>query len=152
MSSRTFTIASATTINGCPTKKPRNSRYHSSSAEGAAKKAHTVLCGRKRIKGACTFILTMRETTQGSNKKLYTYKVTRHRLDEPVELPSGISYEYEVVAKKVRKPQKSRNCRKQSRGRMLTTSRRSRATHGSSHRSRRRSKQKSRPRKSRRRS
>jgi len=117
-SDRTFTIHTVTTVNGCVTKKPKSTRYHSSSAIGAAKKAHTVLCARKRTKGTCTFLITMRETTQGSNKKLYTYKVSRHLLDEPVELNSGVTFEYEVVAKKARTKKKSKKCRRQSPGKI----------------------------------
>ena len=120
---RTFTIHSATTVKGCPTKKPKKSRYHSGSAKAAAKKAHTVLCSRKRVKGACTFVITMKETTRGSKKKLYTYKVTRHLLDQPVELSNGITYDYNVVAKKAKQKKKSKNCRKQSSGRMRKRSR-----------------------------
>jgi len=144
-SDRTFTIHDATTIKGCKTKIPHESRYHSSSAAGAAKKAHTVLCGRKRIRGSCTFIITMRETTQGSNKKHYTYKVTRRLLDDPVELDNGVTFEYEVITRKAHPKKKSRNCRHQSSGRI-----RGRKYHRSQTHARKRSK--SRKRKSRRRS
>ena len=71
--SRTFTIHNVTKIDGCPTKKPRHSRYFNEDPMSAAKKAHTVLCNRKRIHGSCTLIITMRETTSGSAKKLFTY-------------------------------------------------------------------------------
>jgi len=150
-SNRTFTIHDATTVNGCRTKIPHESRYNSSSAEGAAKKAHTVLCGRKHVKGTCTFIITMRETTQGSNKKLYTYKVTRHKLKDPVELSNGVMFEHEVIARKARPKKKSRNCRHQSPGRMRGRgSSRSSSSSSSRRRSHRRStRRKSRKRKSR---
>jgi hypothetical protein len=149
-SNRTFTIHDATTVNGCRTKIPHESRYNSSSAEGAAKKAHTVLCGRKHVKGVCTFIITMRETTQGSNKKLYTYKVTRHKLEDPVELSNGVMFEHEVIARKAHRKKKSRNCRHQSPGRMRGRgSSRSSSRSSSRRRSHRRStRRKSRKRKS----
>ena len=134
-SNRTFTISSATTVKGCKTKIPRNSRYLGT-AVAAAKKAHTVLCGRKRIKGSCTFIITMRETTQGSAKKLYTYKVTRRLLDEPVELDNGVSFDYEVIAKKATRKKKSKNCRKQSSGRIRSSRGSRRGSRGRSGRSR----------------
>ena len=117
-SNRTFTIHDATTVNGCRTKIPHNTRYNSSSAEAAAKKAHTVLCGRKHVKGMCTFVITMRETTQGSSKKLYTYKVTRRKLEEPVELSNGVVFEHEVIARKAHPKKKSRHCKHQSPGRI----------------------------------
>ena len=117
-SNRTFTIHDATTVNGCRTKIPHNTRYNSSTAEAAAKKAHTVLCARKNVKGVCTFVITMRETTQGSSKKLSTYKVTRRKLEEPVELSNGVIFEHEVIARKAHPKKKSRNCRHQSPGRI----------------------------------
>ena len=123
-SDRTFTIHEVTTVHGCKTKKPHNSRYHSSTPESAAKKAHTVLCGRKNVKGTCTFIITMRETTQGSNRKLYTYKVSRHKLDEPVELSNGVVFDHKVVARKAKSKKKSKNCRHQSSGPMRRSKRR----------------------------
>jgi hypothetical protein len=139
-SNRTFTIHEATTIKGCRTKVPHESRYHSSNASDAAKKAHTTLCGRKRIKGSCTFIITMRETTQGSVKKLYTYKVSRRRLTDPVELDSGVTFEYETIAKKAHQKKKSKNCRRQSPGRIRKRkSKRHRKRKSKRHRRRRRS-------------
>ena len=146
-SNRTFTIHDATTVNGCRTKIPHNTRYNSSSAEGAAKKAHTVLCGRKNVKGVCTFIITMRETTQGSNKKLSTYKVMRRKLDDPVELSNGVLFEHEVIARKAHPKKKSRHCRHQSPGRMRSRSSSHRSSRSSSHRSSRRTQRKSRSKK-----
>ena len=137
---RTFTIHEATTIKGCKTKVPHESRYHSSNAESAAKKAHTILCGRKRIKGSCTFIITMRETTQGSVKKLYTYKVTRRRLADSVELDNGVVFDYETIAKKARKKKKSKSCRHQSPGKIR--SRKSKSARKSRKHSRKSSKRK----------
>ena len=134
--SRTFTIHNVTKIDGCSTKKPRNSRYLNDNPMSAAKKAHTVLCNRKRIHGSCTLIITMRETTAGSAKKLYTYKVTRSKLSEPVELDNGVTFEYETTAHKT-KPRKTHKKCSRSRGPMNRSRKRSRRR--STKRSRRRS-------------
>ena len=110
--SRTFTIHNVTKIDGCPTKKPRHSRYFNEDPMSAAKKAHTVLCNRKRIHGSCTLIMTMRETTSGSAKKLFTYKVTRSKLSEPVELDNGVVFKYETTAHKAKPRKTTKKCSK----------------------------------------
>lgn len=138
--SRTFKIENVTKISGCPTKKPPTSRYVSDTPVAAAKKAHTMLCNRKRIKGSCVFIITMAETTQGSAKKSYTYKVTRSKLSEPVELDNGVIFEYETTAYKT-KPRKTKHKCSRSRGPMSNPRKRStkRSRKRSTKRSRKRS-------------
>ena len=123
--SRTFTIHQATKTNGCPTKVPSNSRYNNDQPSQAAKKALTSLCNRKRIRGSCALIITMKETTAGSAKKLYTYKVTRSKLDEPVVLDNGATFEYETHVRKARPRKTSRSCKKSS-GRIARSRRTSR--------------------------
>ena len=113
---RSFKVESVTTVRGCPTKFNHDSRYMSTTPVGAAKKAHTYLCNRKNIKGACTLIVTVTETTRDSKGKSFTYKVTRRRLSEPVVLKNGATFQYETTAHKHGHVKKSAGCAKQSKG------------------------------------
>ena len=117
-SERFFKITHASTINGCKTKIPHHTRYMSSSPKSAAQKALTTLCSRKSIHGKCALYITVKETTNGSNKKSYTYKVSRTKLDEPVQLANGVTFHYKTSAHKAHPRKPSRSCRRQSPGRM----------------------------------
>jgi hypothetical protein len=117
-SERFFKITHASTVNGCKTKIPHHTRYMSSSPKSAAQKALTTLCSRKSIHGKCTLIITVKETTNDSHKKSYTYKVSRTKLDEPVQLANGVTFHYKTSAHKAHPRKPSRSCRRQSPGRM----------------------------------
>lgn len=83
---RTFTIHNARQVDGCPTKFYRMGKtgvYTGTTPAAAAKKALTKLCRVKRISGVCTIYITIRETTQGSTHKTFTYKMKRMLLDKP---------------------------------------------------------------------
>ena len=102
---RSFTVVDARRIDGCKTKftvRGDTGRYVSRNPAGAAKKAFAVLCRIKRIRGRCALVLTVRETTQGSISKEFTYKLRRYKLPEPVTLPNGRSYEYGTSVKAVK--------------------------------------------------
>ena len=105
MPDRRFTVHDARKANGCPTKfksKDYSGIYESKTPSSAAMKALTQLCRAKKTKGQCTLFLTMREITQGKNKKangepkLYHYKVKREKLSKPLEL-KGRVVEYKNV-------------------------------------------------------
>ena len=113
---RSFKVEYVTTVRGCPTKFNKDSRYMSTTPSGAAKKAHTYLCNHKNIKGSCTLVITMHETSRDSKGKSFTYKVTRRKLDEPVVLSNGATFYYETKAHKHHQLKKSPDCPKQSRG------------------------------------
>ena len=101
---RSFTVVDARRVDGCPTKfkvKDDTGRYVSRDARGASKKAFTTLCRIKKIRGQCALIITMKETTQGSNGKELTYKLRRVKLADPVMIGDR-SYEYETVVKAVK--------------------------------------------------
>ena len=86
---RTFTIYDALHSDGCKTKfsnKDYTGVYNSSNPSGAAKKALSQLCRVKKIHGQCSLYIVMRETTQGSSKKLFTYKLNRVKLSPPIDL------------------------------------------------------------------
>ena len=90
---RSFSVANVQNVDGCPTKfKP--GRYLSTNPVGSAKKAFNGLCNVKNIKGKCTLVVTMRETTSGSNKKEFTYKCERKKLKEPVVIMAGTPNEF----------------------------------------------------------
>ena len=120
---RRFTIHDARHANGCATKfksKDYSGIYESSAPSSAAMKALTQLCRAKKTKGRCTLYLTMREITQGNNKKangepkLYHYKVKREKLKKPIEL-KGRVVEYKNSCKSVKSvPKKGTDagCRK----------------------------------------
>lgn len=110
---RSFTIVDAKKSDGCKTKFKYNKNsgtFISSSPDGAAKKAVSKLCRNKKTYGTCTFIVTMRETSQGSKGKLYSYKVNRQKAE--TEGPFGNMY---VNKAKSVKTKKSVRCSKSKR-------------------------------------
>lgn len=103
---RSFTVVDAARSDGCKTKfavKGSSGRYISKDPEGAARKAFSRLCHRKRIRGQCSMIITVEETTQGSEGKRWTYKLNREKLATPIEL-NGRKIEYRPVAKAMNSP------------------------------------------------
>lgn len=124
---RTFTIHAVLKSNGCPTKfqnKDYTGVYKSNSPSGAASKALTQLCRVKAIKGQCSMVISIRETTRGSKKKVFVYKANRVKLDKPIEL-AGRKIEY---MNKVLKAGTPPSCKKSSKssGRKASRSKRSR--------------------------
>ena len=92
---RSFTINNVYHVDGCPTKfthKDYSGRYEKHSAQRAASEALTNLCSVKKIHGQCTLYIEMRETTNGSNKKLYAYHGKRIHLSEPLQLAGRTIY------------------------------------------------------------
>ena len=117
---RSFAVVGATRQGACKTKSHRG-RYIGRTPAGAARKAFSELCRVKRIRGICTLFVTIKETTQGSARKQYTYKLNRRKLKTPLIMMEGTDkefvIEYGVTAKSASAP---RDCRKpgQTRGRM----------------------------------
>ena len=102
---RTFAVSQVNRQGDCKTKfKP--GRYTGRTPAGAARKAFSELCRAKSIKGVCTLTVTVRETTQGSNKKEFSYKLNRHKLDKPLVMLKGTKNEftinYQTTAKSVK--------------------------------------------------
>ena len=100
--SRSFTVVN---VNGKSPKK--TGRYVSSTPSSAVKKAFNEIVRHKKSKSKNKSIsvkLTVRETTEGSKKKEYSYKVKRVVLKEPrvVVLKNGdeIVYRYDTKVKK----------------------------------------------------
>lgn len=96
---RSFTIDSIKTSKS--TLRFSGGRYMSDTPMGAAKKAFSQACSAKSKSKACSFTVTIQETTQNSAKKMYTYKVTRKYNPVDVTLKNGemITFKYQVKAK-----------------------------------------------------
>jgi len=73
--SRSFTIESV--LRGNKRVNFTGGRYISDSPMNAAKKAFSKACQFSRAKGKCVMKIKIRETTSGSDKKEFTYKVSR---------------------------------------------------------------------------
>ena len=114
---RSFTVSSAKHSDGCPTKfshKGSTGSYTGSNPAQAAKKAFSQLCSVKKIKGACSLYVTVRETTQeAKDKKEFTYKLTRHKLAKPVVI-GNYKVKYETTVKSSKKGPACKKSRKSS--------------------------------------
>ena len=78
-------------------------RFESSNPASAAKKAGSSICKRKNLKEA-KFVITIKEITQGSGHKLFTYKFSRTH--NPTEINKGgniIQFLYETHVKSVKR-------------------------------------------------
>lgn len=107
---RSFTIVGANKHGGCKTKfgvKGKGGRYISRNPAGAAKKAFTELCRTKKIRGVCTLIITIKETTKESNGKVFSYKLKRNKLKTPIIMMEGTDKEYVIEYTTTIKAQKS---------------------------------------------
>jgi hypothetical protein len=97
---RSFTIHSAHHVDGCPTKFSHNDytgRFTAHTPDRAARKAISLLCHKKKIRGQCTLYIEMRETTQGSSHKVFTYKGKRIHLSKPIEIGTKGEEGYRVI-------------------------------------------------------
>ena len=94
-----FRIIAVHKSNGCPTKFPTENRFESKSPEGAARKAFTQLCNRKKIKGQCSLYITVENTTNDHKYKgkQYIKKCVRTKLKEPVVRLEGTPNEFTII-------------------------------------------------------
>lgn len=102
-----YKIIRCTHTNGCKTKFNEHGRYISSTPSGAARKMHTQLCGRKRVKGRCTFRITfVRTDIPVSQRKEYVYITRRIKLKKTVQVNiagKNVVYKYKVLVEKAPK-------------------------------------------------
>jgi Mg-chelatase subunit ChlI len=101
---RSFTIVHVEDVHG-KAKGAANlgGRFLSSSPASAAKKAGTQICRASAIRGRCTLIVTIRETTAGSKHKQYVYKVSRvHAPTTVIRNGVEIVYEYKTEVKSMK--------------------------------------------------
>ena len=95
---RSFAVVGVQKESGCASKYNADSRLVGANPRSAAMKAFSRLCDLKRIKGKCTLVVTVEDTTRGYSKqgKKYTYKVQRKKLDKPIVLQKGTNAEYKI--------------------------------------------------------
>ena len=96
---RSFTVLEVGKHGGCKTKFGKGGKYISKNPGSAVKKAFKELCRIKRIRGICTLVVSIRETTQDSNKKVYSYKCQRKKLEQPKIMMEGTNNEYVIEYK-----------------------------------------------------
>jgi len=94
MHKRNFKIVSVKNTAGKNKKFNQDSRFESMTPVGAARKAMTKICQATNVRGRCSFIITVQETTQGSNKKEFRYKVNRVKVDTQTVERDGVNIEY----------------------------------------------------------
>lgn len=75
-------------------------RFESRTPASAAKKAATRVCRMSKIKGQCSLVVHIRETTAGSAGKVFKYKV-RRVLKPRTVMRNGVkvTYKYATVVK-----------------------------------------------------
>ena len=139
---RSFTVERVGKHGSCKTKG-KGGRFINKTPAGAARKAFSEFCRTKRVKGICTLLVTMRETTQGAAGKMFTYKLSRRKLQDPIIRLEGTPNEFVIAyATKVRSVSNPPDCKRpgQTRGRRLKrTIRKNRMRPNNVRRSRRRS-------------
>ena len=102
---RSFKITHVTTSTG-RVKGEENLKgyYKSLTPVAAAKKAFTKICGKSKIKGVCTLIVTISECSRGSACKSYTYKIKRSKkVTTVIRDGTPVTYKYVVKAVAVKK-------------------------------------------------
>lgn len=75
-------------------------RFISSTPAGAARKAISRVCRSIPIKGQCSMMITIKETTAGCKQKEFKYNV--RRVKNPVTVVRGgekITYKYKTIVK-----------------------------------------------------
>ena len=92
---RSFRIVRAGKHGGCKTKFNAG-RYKGKTPVVVARKAAKELCRIKRIRGVCTLLIVIQETTRGSKNKTYAYNCHRKKLKKPIILQEGTNNEYVV--------------------------------------------------------
>lgn len=121
MSVRTFTVVHAETTTG-RVKSIENlgGVYRSRTPVGAAKKAATKICGKSAIRGRCTLIVHVRETTRGSAKNVYAYKI-RRIVNKTVVSRDGVEipFKYTLVAKSLKQSTPAPAAAEQKKGKGL---------------------------------
>jgi len=86
-------------------KSKEGGRYISKTPQRAAIKAFNQECRNSKIKGQCSLIIILRETTNGSKHKIYRYKMKRVKLSKPQKIKRGdveITIKYKTTALKLK--------------------------------------------------
>lgn len=86
-------------------KSKSEGRYISRDVIGAAKKAFNRECRQSKIKGQCTLIIILKETTNGSKNKRYVYKMKRVKLKKAIKIDrnnKSITINYKTNAQRIK--------------------------------------------------
>ena len=97
---RSFSVLNVGKHGGCKTKFNAG-RYLGRNPVSAAKKAFNNFCRQKKIRGVCTLIVTVKETTQGSKNKEFSYKLHRKKLAKPMVMLEGTKNEFVIEYQKM---------------------------------------------------
>lgn len=97
---RSFTIISVISKGKAKSSSNLGGRFLSTTPAGAARKAGSQVCRNSKIKGQCSLVITVKETTRGSSGKEFKYSIKRVKLNNPQSIMRG---KEEVVYKYVTK-------------------------------------------------
>lgn len=102
---RTFTIVGVSAPKRAETAEAGclGGVFKSKTPVGAAKKASRRICKACDMKGQCTVIVHIRETTAGSKKKEYVYKIRRVKKDTKVVKTTAQNKKVKITYKYVTK-------------------------------------------------
>jgi len=97
---RSFTIVSVNSKGKEKGMSNLGGRFLSTTPSGAARKAGSQVCRNSKIRGRCSLVVTVKETTRGSSGKEFKYSVKRLKLDNPEPvMRGGIEVVYKYVTK-----------------------------------------------------
>ena len=101
---RSFTIIRLAKRNE-KNKAKTEGRYVARDPIGAAKKAFNRECRLSKIKGQCTLILILKETTRGSKNKRYVFKMKRIKLQKSIKIERDnktINIQYKTISHRIK--------------------------------------------------
>jgi len=97
---RSFTVVSVSSQGKSKGKSNLGGRFLSTTPAGAARKAASQVCRNSRIKGQCSLVVSIQETTRGSAGKEFKYSVKRIKVKDPqVVVRDGLEIVYKYTTK-----------------------------------------------------
>ena len=102
---RSFTIILVTSKGKSKGKSNLGGRYLSSTPSGSARKAGSQVCRNSKMKGQCSLVITIKETTRNSSGKEFKYSFKRVKLNNPEPVMRGdeeIFYKYTTKVKSMK--------------------------------------------------
>jgi len=107
---RSFTVVNVDTRKTHKGSSNEGGRFISKTPAGAAKKAFNAICNDSKIRGVCTMFINMKETTGGSDGKVFKYKMSRKKYNKTGKSVDvgckKINFRYQVFAKSMNKATK----------------------------------------------
>lgn len=97
---RSFTVLSVSSKGKSKGKDNLGGRFLSTTPSGAARKAASQVCRNSRVKGQCSLVVSIKETTRGSSGKEFKYSVKRVKVKDPqVVVRDGLEIVYKYTTK-----------------------------------------------------